>query len=203
MGVCAATRRVRRAAACGLLLAGCQTPVRLMPTPVVFRNADVDPFERAGYRVTGTEVPVLYATNRGAVIEWPEPVLTIFPGSTLRMGVADVRIGDGRLDWESLHRLSTSKDPGERPIVRLDRLEQMAVLAPGTGAEDSPDVRASLAVVDQAIAASRNSELLVYVHGSNNTVPRAAAQPAQLRHFTGQRMVVLSLMWPSAGSLLR
>ena len=185
------------------LLAGCQTPVRLMPTPVVFQTGDVDPFEQAGYEAQGTQVPVLFATNRGAVIEWPELILTVFPGTTLRMGVADVRIGDGTLDWETLHRLSTSEDPGERPIVRLERLEQMAVLAPGTGAEDSPDVRAFLAVVDQAIAASRNSELLVYVHGSNNTVPRAAAQAAQLRHFTGRRMVVLSLMWPSAGSLLR
>jgi esterase/lipase superfamily enzyme len=208
MGASSATTGMRRAATWALLLAavllaGCQTPVRLMPTPVVFRNADVDPFARAGYRVTGTEVPVLYATNRAAVIEWPEPVLTIFPGSTLRMGVADVRIGDGTLDWETLHRLSTSDDPDQRPIVRLDRLEQMAVLAPGAGAGDSPDVRAFLALVDEAIAASRNTELLVYVHGSNNTAPRAAAQAAQLRHFTGRRMVVLSLMWPSAGSLLR
>jgi esterase/lipase superfamily enzyme len=187
----------------GALLAGCQTPVRLMPTPAVFRSGDVDPFEQAGYEAPGTHVPVLYATNRGMVIDWPEPIHTILPSKTLRMGIADVRIGDGTLDWETLHRLSTSDDPAERPIVRLERLEQMAALAPDSGAEGSPGVRAFLAVVDRAIAASRNTELLVYVHGSNNTVPRAAAQAAQFRHFTGRRMVVLSLMWPSAGSLLR
>jgi len=185
------------------LLAGCQTPVRLMPTPVVFQTGDVDPFEQAGYEAQGTQVPVLFATNRGAVIEWPELILTVFPGTTLRMGVADVRIGDGTLDWETLHRLSTSDDRDGRPIVQLARLEQMAKLAPGPGAQDAPDVRDFFALVDKAIAASPNSQLLVYVHGSNNTVPRAAAQAAQLRHFTGRRLVVLSLMWPSAGSLLR
>jgi esterase/lipase superfamily enzyme len=185
------------------MLAGCQTPVRLMPTPVVFQTGDVDPFERAGYEAPGTHVPVLFATNRAAVIERPEPVLTVLPSSTLRLGVADVRIGDGTLDWETLHRLSTSDDRDERPLVQLVRLEQMAALAPGAGAEDAPDVRAFLALVDRAIAASPNTQLLVYVHGSNNTVPRAAAQAAQLRHFTGRRLVVLSLMWPSAGSLLR
>lgn len=208
MGASAATTGMRRAATWALLLAaallaGCQTPVRLMPTPVVFRNADVDPFERAGYKVTGTEVPVLYATNRGAVIEWPEPVLTFLPGSTLRMGVADVRIGDGTLDWETLHRLSTSDDPDERPIVRLDRLEQMTAFAVDGGADAAGDLRAFMALVDKAIAASPNTQLVVYVHGSNSTAPRAAAQAAQFRHFTGRRMVVLSLMWPSAGSLLR
>ncbi len=117
--------------------------------------------------------------------------------------MADVRIGDGTLDWETLHRLSTSDDPAERPIVGLERLEQIASLAAEDGAGDSPEVRAFLAVVDRAIAASRNTQLLVYVHGSNNTVARAAAQAAQFRHFTGRRVVVLSLMWPSAGSLLR
>jgi esterase/lipase superfamily enzyme len=208
MGAAAATAGVPRAAAwllllAGAFLAGCQTPVRLMPTPVVFRSGDVDPFERAGYEVTGTRVPVLFATNRGAVIERPEPIFTIFPSTTLRMGVADARIGDGTLDWASLHRLSTSDDPGARPIVHLERLEQMAELAADAGPELSPDVRRFLAVLNTALAASPNTELLVYVHGANNTVSRAAAQAAQFRHFTGRRLVVLSLMWPSAGSLLR
>jgi esterase/lipase superfamily enzyme len=208
MGASAATTGMRRAATWALLLAaallaGCQTPVRLMPTPVVFRNSDIDPFAQAGYTAPGTHVPVLFATNRGAVIEWPEPVLSLFPSNTLRMGVADVRIGDGTLDWETLHRLSTSDDPAERPIVQLDRLEQRAVLVPDTGPGNSPDLPAFLAVVNQAIAASPNTQLLVYVHGSNSTVQRAAAQAAQFRHFTGRRMVVLSLMWPSAGTLLR
>ncbi|MCU0924223.1 MAG: alpha/beta hydrolase, partial [Burkholderiaceae bacterium] len=44
---------------------------------------------------------------------------------------------------------------------------------------------------------------LVYVHGSNNTMPRAAAQAAQLRHFTGRRMVVLAFLWPSGGSIMK
>jgi esterase/lipase superfamily enzyme len=208
MGAAAAPTGAPRAAAWWLLLAvallaGCQAPVRLMPTPVVFRGGDVDPFERAGYKAKGTDVAVLYATNRAAVIEWPEPVLTVFPGTSLRLGVAEARIGDGTLDWATLHRLSTSDDPAERPIVHLERLEQIAVLGADERAEDSPQIRAFFSVVNQAIAASPNTQLLVYVHGSNNTVGRAAAQAAQFRHFTGRRIVVLSLLWPSAGSLLR
>ena len=185
------------------LLAACASPVRLMPTPVSFRSGDVDPFEQAGTTAKGTDVPVLYVTNRGAVIEKPEPLYTILPSERLRMGVAHVRIGDETLDWETLHRLSTSDDPDERPIVDLERMEPIAALGPADAVKDTPEALAFFALVDKAIAASANHELLVYVHGANNTVARASAQAAQLRHFTGRRMVVLSFLWPSAGSILK
>ncbi len=185
------------------LLAGCESPVRLMPTPLSFQRTDVDPFAQAGTTALGTDVPVLYATNRGAVIEKPEPIHTILPSERLRMGVAHVRIGDDTLDWDTLHRLSTSDDPDERPIVQLKSLEQIASLGPNDSVAGSPDAQAFFALVNKALAASASKELLVYVHGSNNTMPRAAAQAAQLRHFTGRRMVVLAFLWPSGGSIMK
>jgi esterase/lipase superfamily enzyme len=158
---------------------------------------------QAGSKVLGTDVPVLYVTNRGAVIERPEPIYTIVPSERLRMGVAHVRIGDDTLDWETLHRLSTSDDRDERPIVQLDWLEPMASLDKTEPVASSTDAQAFFAMVNQALAASASQELLVSVHGSNNVIPRAAAQAAQLRHFTGRRVLVLSFLWPSAGALLR
>ena len=187
-----------------LLLAGCQSPIRLMPTPVAFRTGAVDPFEHAGLSAKGTDVPVFYVTNRGAVIEQPDPIYTILPSERLRMGVAHVRIGDGDVDWETLHRLSTSDDPDQRPIVELDWLDPMASLPPNdAGAEPARRARAFLRLVDRALEASASHEIVIYVHGANNTVARSAAQAAQLRHFTGRRVVVLAFMWPSAGSILR
>ena len=174
-----------------------------MPTPVPFVDGQIDPFERAGAELERTEVPVFYATNRAALIEKPEPIHLTLPADTLRMGVAHVRVGDESLGWETLHRLSTSADPDERPVVELKRLEQLAALRADQRVQDSSDAKAFFARVNRALAASPNSELLVYVHGSNNTVPRASAQASQFRHFTGRRMVVLVFMWPSAGSLLR
>ena len=60
-----------------VLLAGCASLVRLMPTPVTFRNSDVDPFEKAGTTVKGTDLPVMYITNRGALVEKPEPLKAV------------------------------------------------------------------------------------------------------------------------------
>lgn len=185
-------------------LAGCQpAPVRLMPTPVPFVDGYIDPFEQAGATVGGTEVPVFYATNRAVLTEHPEPVHLILPSGTVRMGVAHVRVGDETLDWATLHRLSTSADPGDRPIVKLESLEQMAALDVDQFVDGSPEAEAFFGLVNRALAGSPSPNLLVYVHGSNNTVQRAAAQASQFRHFTGRRTVVIAFMWPSAGSLLR
>lgn len=187
-----------------VLLAACESPVRLMPTPVSFRSSEADPFAQAGNALVGTtDVPVFYATNRGAVVEKPEPIHTVLPSERLRMGVAHVRIGDDTLSWEALHRLSTSDDPAERPIVQLEKLEPMASIGPNDAVADMADAKAFFALVNKALAASASQDLLVYVHGSNNTMPRASAQAAQLRHFTGRRMVVLAFLWPSAGSILK
>ena len=137
------------------------------------------------------------------MVEKPEPIHTILPSERLRMGVAHVRIGDETLSWEALHRLSTSDDPDQRPIVQLEMLEPLASIGPDDKVAELPDAKAFFELVNKAMAASASDDLLVYVHGSNNTVPRAAAQAAQLRHFTGRRMVVLAFLWPSAGSILK
>jgi hypothetical protein len=126
-----------------ILLAGCDSPVRLMPTLVSFRSGDVDPFEKAGYKVQRTDLPVFYVTHRGAVIDKPEPIHTLLPGERLRMGVARMRIGDDTPDWMTLHRLSTSDDPAERPIVHLEGLEQVAALGAGEPWRDRPTPRPS------------------------------------------------------------
>lgn len=187
-----------------LLLTGCQsTPVRLMPTPVPLVDGYVDPFAKADVSIEGTAVPVFYATNRAVLVEKPEPLHLSIPSPVLRLGVANVRIGDESLDWEALHRLSTSADESERPILSLESMEQLATLGADENPDDSEAAMAFFARINEALAASPNAELVVYVHGSNNTVPRASAQASQFRHFTGRRMVVVAFMWPSAGSLLR
>jgi esterase/lipase superfamily enzyme len=187
-----------------VLLTGCQSaPVRLMPTPVPLVDGYVDPFTSADVAIEGTEVPVFYATNRAVLVEKPEPVHLSIPSPVLRFGVANVRIGDETLDWEALHRLSTSADESERPILTLESMEQLASLGTDENVAESEAVKAFFERINEALAASPNAELVVYVHGSNNTVPRASAQASQFRHFTGRRMVVVAFMWPSAGSLLR
>lgn len=105
-------------------------------------------FAKLGPELQSTDVPVFYATNRLVVIEKPEPLHTIIPTDDLRLGVAHVRVGDDKLDWETLHRLSTSAEPGERPIVHLESLEQIAVLKSDEAVGKSPDAKEFFAMVN-------------------------------------------------------
>lgn len=188
--------------AVALLAGGCQTPVRLMPTPVGFTTAGVDPFGDPG-KTARTEIPVPYATNRLPLIETPESLFTALAGADLRVGIAHVRIGDDDLEWEALHRLSTSDDVEQRPIVRLDWLEPKGLLAGGAGRGTPAEAQAFFELIERALALSPGRDLVVFVHGANTPVSRAAAQAAQFQHFATRRVVVLSFMWPSFGSILR
>lgn len=184
------------------LVTGCQTPVQLMPTPVAFSTGQLDPFSGVQAKLARTDVPILYTTNRLPLVEAAtDPIFTTLPSSQLRVGIAHVRIGDSPNDWESLHRLSLGQDVAPRPIVQLDWLESKGPLPPAS--DPQAQAHEFFSMIEQALTLSPGRDLVVYVHGVNSTVPRAAAQAAQFQHFATRRVVVVAFMWPSAGSFLR
>ena len=67
----------------------------------------------------------------------------------------------------------------------------------------TPEAKAWFAAIDAALEQSRDKDLVVYVHGANTTVERAAGQAAQLHHFTGRNSVVVLFAWPTAENFLR
>ncbi|EHK67118.1 alpha/beta hydrolase [Achromobacter arsenitoxydans] len=184
------------------LLAACSSPVQLMPTPVKFTTGQPDPFELNEANGDSTSIPLLYATNRAVIIESRQPFYSIFPSDTLRLGVAKVQVGDGTLSWEQLRQLSTSPSQRGRPVLSLERMEELVALPPQSDAENSPEAQALFGVINKALDVSQHRDLIVYVHGFNNAVWRGTAQAAQFHHFTGRQAVVLAFLWPSAGSLL-
>jgi hypothetical protein len=91
----------------------------------------------------------------------------------LRLGAAQVRIGSDKETWMG-------------PIDEL-----------------GPEARLFFEKLNAAIDRSLDKDLILYVHGANNTFYRSSAQAAQFHHFTGRNSVVLFYAWPSAASLLR
>ena len=70
------------------------------------------------------------------------------------------------------------------------------------GAPDEA-AKAWLAEIDAALGGRADQDVIVYVHGANTTVERAAGQAAQLEHFTGRHAVVVLFAWPTAENFLR
>ena len=189
------------------LLGACQSqpPVRLMPPPAAFVKSENNLFSVNQNLERSGEIQVFYATNRKPVGPPDKQSYSRTPTDDLHLGVADLSIGGGEITWEALYKLSTqADDEALRPEILLTSLHQKAQVSPLLGdSSGGADGLAFFRLIDEALAASQDKNLTIYVHGANTGVQRATAQAAQYRHFTGRNSVVLSYIWPSAESFLR
>jgi esterase/lipase superfamily enzyme len=194
---------IRLLGALGLLLVlvACQPTMYLMPTPTALSTGEIDPFASNPTLEKDTRVPVLFATNRVPFGTADSRAYTIFADDTVRLGLATLRIGDETFDWKSLHAISSGGEVEKRPPLFMDKIEEWAAIDFGTDETTlSPEAGRFFETINQALAESRDKDLMVYVHGANSSIFRATAQAAQYRHFTGRNSVVLAFAWPSAES---
>ena len=188
-----------------LLLAGCQPPVRLMPTPEVFLQSEINPFTFNPAFEKSNEIEVFYATNRLPLGPTTSRHYTVMPSDDLSLGIARLNIGGGPKTWEWLYQISTTNDEeASRPPLILDSMHELAVVDGNLNASlDSPAADDFFKLVNAALDKSIDKDLMVYVHGANTSVERAAGQAAQYRHFTGRNSVVMFFAWPSAENFMR
>lgn len=186
-----------------------QPPMRLMPTPAAFAIAGSKAFAANPALVEDNRIEIFYATNRLPVGPRDNRLYAVVPGRDLLLGVATVRIGEPDKGWAWLYELSTREsEPGDgrRPWLPLERLQEIGAVEEADAprfARLTPGARAWLALVNRALATSPDRDIIIYVHGANSTVERAAGQAAQLRHFTGRNAVVVLFAWPTAENFLR
>ena len=178
-----------------------QPPMRLMPTPTVFLIGAANAFAANPDLARTNRIAVFYATNRLPVGPRGARTYAVVPGRDLQLGVATIRIGNDATTWQAIYDMSTRAGDDRRPRLNLETLAEIGTV---TEADTlSPGTRAWLGLVNAAIDRSRDKDIIIYVHGANSTVERAAGQAAQLRHFTGQNAVVLLFAWPTAENFLR
>jgi esterase/lipase superfamily enzyme len=179
-----------------------QPPMRLMPTPALFSQGLPDGFVVNKAAIADNRMEVFYATNRLAVGPRTNRLYAVVPGRDLHLGVATIRVGGPGDTVERLKALSTSAVDDPRPRLNLETLAEMGTVAADAPERLTPGTRAWLGLVNAAIDRSIDKDIIIYVHGANSTVERAAGQAAQLRHFTGHNSVVLLFAWPTAENFL-
>lgn len=183
-----------------LALALHHPPMRLMPAPQVFLK-DGSAIFAANPVPADNRIEVFYATNRLPAGTTGARVYGVVPGRDMYLGTGTIRIGDEGTLWDDIYALSVRESADERPFLHLETMREEAVLSPDAG--PGADVLAWLADVDRAVQASRDKDIIIYVHGANTTVERGIGQAAQLQHFTGRNSVVVSFVWPTAENFLR
>ncbi len=177
-------------------------PMRLMPPPLLFRDLDAKGLAAAPTLADGARIEVFYASNRLPVGPRDDRIYTVAPDTRLHLGRATLRIGEEGSTLDQIVAWTTS-DTDERPYIHLERMEEAASLGPDDFVAPPAEALDWLAEIDAALDAARDADVLVYVHGANTTVERAAGQASQLRHFTGRNAVVVLFAWPTAENFLR
>lgn len=176
-------------------------PMRLMPPPVAIQMGGERVFEVAPALAEGSRIEIFYGTNRLPLGPADQRVYTVAPDRTLRLGTATLRIGDEGATLAQIREWTTRDDTGDRPFLHLETMREAAALPAGAPPDDA--ALSWFAAVDAALAESRSKDVLVYVHGANTTVERAAGQASQLRHYSGHDAVVVLFAWPTAENFLR
>jgi esterase/lipase superfamily enzyme len=206
--------------ALALALSGCASkPRQLMPTPVVYQEPGgatliTKPSASIG---ASTDVDLLYITDRK---DNEDPELDLPYGQErarrIAFGSARVEIGPD-VPWPVLQRESRLAErtrnldlslgevtrigsfPREPYPIRVapngDRYREDAVLAEHNAAR-----RALQAEVQARLAQSPRKEIVLYVHGFNETFETAAFTAAELCHFLGREPVCAFFTWPASSS---
>ena len=187
-----------------LLLTGCQSKVYLMPTPAALQTGEHDPFAVNPNQDQTNSVVVAYATNRmGVGADDERKYITLFD-KNLRLGAAQVRIGSEKETWLDIYGLSTVNKRKGDIVLDLEETEELAEVDSEDPLDElAPEAQYFFEKLNGALDRTLDKDLIIYVHGANNTFYRASAQAAQFHHFTGRNSVVLFYAWPSAASLLR
>lgn len=170
-------------------------PMRLMPAPLLFHDDGSGITGVADRLATDNRIQIFYATNRLPVGPRDDRIYTVAPDSRLHVGTATLRIGGKESTLDELREWSTGAT-GDRPFIHLERMREAATV-------DGNAEAGWIAEINAALKASRSRDILIYVHGANTTVERAAGQASQIRHFAGRQAVVVLFAWPTAENFLR
>jgi esterase/lipase superfamily enzyme len=177
-----------------------QPPMRLMPAPTIFHDGQTNVFDADPAHAREPDIKLFYATNRLAVGPLDNRIYAIVPGRDLHLGQATIRIGEEGTTWDKIYAWSTGASDDRRPFLHLDNLNETATVEPGQSL--TPDAAAWFRSIDEARLSGPDTDVIVYVHGANTTMERAAGQAAQLHHFTGRNSVVVLFAWPTAENFL-
>jgi esterase/lipase superfamily enzyme len=176
-------------------------PMRLMPPPLLFQDGGDRVLDLAPALTDGSRIELFYATSRLPLGPQGDRTYTVAPDRRLHVGRATFRIGDDGSSLDQLREWTAGTGVSDRPFIHLETMQEDATLVPGE--VPGPEAAAWFAGIDAALAKSRGKDVVVYVHGANTTVERAAGQAAQLRHFSGRDAVVVLFAWPTAENFLR
>lgn len=190
--------RIRAAVLPGLaligLLGGCasdEVALSMMPAPIIMQDARLD-FTRhvAPEDRKSNVVPVLFATTRAPAPDGAPEHFLAGGGPTVRLGVADVRLGEP--DW-SFADLVASDRAGTPQASRPVHVEGIETFGDLGGAGEAAFVEA----IDRQVRRSPTGEAVIYVPGYRVTFNQVMTLMGAWTHYLGRSSAVVAFSWPT------
>jgi esterase/lipase superfamily enzyme len=197
-------------------LAGCATTYPLMPTPALYTGAQAKPlFTEAPAAVRTPPLDLLYITDRAPATspDEKEPY-TQERSRAMAFGSTTIEFGD-HLTWDALVQQSllvnrpTALDLTLGPTKELGRYPRIpyAVAITPAGLTRAPAVvdaheaanRKLQAEIQRRLALSPRKEMVLYIHGVNNSFTDAALAMGEMCHYLGREFVCAIFTWPAGG----
>jgi len=202
-----------------LLLVGCSSTPRLMPTPNIYAGGGNYPESSVPPGLKSSQIDLLFVTDRT-----PETTAdgTLEYGTgrsaSVGFGSAIVEIGND-LPWQELVEMSETSSRSTSPPVRVTSRNELgrfpatphAFLVVNGEAREDPEVQAEYdrvvsqfrQEVNRRMLQTGSNEIHMFIHGFNNSFDWAAVSLAELWHFLGHQGVPLLYSWPAGnGGLL-
>jgi esterase/lipase superfamily enzyme len=197
-----------------LLLVGCSSTPKLMPTPNIYTNGGSYPEWSVPHVLKSNEIDLLYVTDREPLANANNTIeYGVERSASVGFGSAIVTIGND-LSWQELVEMSETSTRSTSPSISVVSRNELGrfpptphtfVVVDGKVIED-PEV---LTKYDQValqlrqeinlrMAQSGSNEVHIFVHGFNNSFDWAAVALAELWHFLGRHGVPLLYSWPAA-----
>ncbi len=196
-----------------LVLVGCASTPKLMPTPNIYLEGGGYPESSVPLDLRSNEVELLFVTDRAPKTS-ADGTLAYGTGRSASVGFGSAIVEIGRdLTWQELVEMSETssrRSPAVRVVSRteLGRFPSTPhpfLVVDGQARED-PEIRAEFDRVasqlrqelNRRMAQAGEHEVHIFVHGYNNSFDWSAATLAELWHFLGRRGVPLLYSWPAA-----
>lgn len=207
--------RILAGAASAVLLVACSPQDTLAPTPSIYVGQGAKPMLDNLQSADGRDdFSLLYVTDRAPVTDPATGALTYGAGRSrfLSFGSVDVSIREPvATDPASASSASASKSEmklgAANEIGRFPEEPYAAVMTP-SGVRRSPEVVAAhqqavavlQAEISRRLEKTKRKEVVVFIHGYNNTFKDAVSSMADICHFLGQEFVCVALTWPAGGT---
>ncbi len=200
------------------LLSGCASSgsyhIDLMPAPDVYDDRNLTPFTDMGEISESPYRGILYATDRAPIAAAAdaasaERFYANERGHLLRLGIAEIELGDNPMTWEEARRISLAKTRTASYPLTVTAVEEFGILDRSFHPFVAPDLATQKSrvpaqrfaeLINAKLAVSKQQDVFLYVHGYKVVFDNPVLVVAEVWHYLGYEGAAVAYAWPSTPS---